>query len=105
MPIILARSALDAALKEKHRIGQVGIEPPEKKQLVGNRSKKNLSCLAFKKTVLIGYGKRDLHGRIAGNVMLALLDVYPYASGTHPKTLDAGRMTLGRYWRSRVSGF
>ncbi len=62
MPIILARSALDAALKEKHRIGQVGIEPPEKKQLVGNRSKKNLSRLAFKKTVLIGYGKRDSTG-------------------------------------------
>ncbi len=74
MPIVLARSVLDAALKEQHRIGQVGIDPPEKKQLVGNRSKKNLSRLAFKKTVLIGYDKRNRYGRIAGNVMLALPD-------------------------------
>ncbi|OYT89001.1 MAG: nuclease [Burkholderiales bacterium PBB6] len=60
---------LDSA-KVQYKIRLSGIDAPEKRQPFGNRSKENLSALAFGQQVVIEWGKTDRYGRIIGKVLV-----------------------------------
>jgi len=53
----------------KHKIRLGGIDAPEKKQLFGDKSTKNLSSLIAGKNVEVEYDKRDRYGRIVGKLI------------------------------------
>ena len=55
--------------KVKHKIRLGGIDAPEKKQLFGDKSTKNLSRLIAGKNVEVEYNKRDRYGRIVGKLI------------------------------------
>ncbi len=58
--------------QEKIRLG--GIDAPEKGMAFGNVSKQSLSDLAFGKTVVVEWHKKDKYGRLVGKVMVDGLD-------------------------------
>ncbi len=55
--------------KKKHKIRLGGIDAPEKKQVFGKKSGKNLSNLVAGKNVEVEYSKRDRYGRIIGKLI------------------------------------
>ena len=65
---------LDASLHQ-HRIRLTGIDAPEKAQPFGQRSKQNLSSLAFGKSVVAECPKHDRYGRQLCKVRVAGQDV------------------------------
>ena len=67
-------TVLDAD-KVQHKIRLAGIDAPEKKQALGNRSKESLSELVFDKTVAVETTKRDKYGRQIGKVLVDGRDV------------------------------
>lgn len=62
-------TVLDAK-KQQHKIRLAGIDAPEKKQPIGQRSKDNLAGMTFNKTVTIDWNKRDRYQRIVGKVLV-----------------------------------
>lgn len=81
--------------KKQERIRLRGIDAPERKQPFGQRSKQNLSDLAYGKPVTIHWTKRDRWKRIIGTVWVEPAD----CPGCGP-TLDTGRAQLaaGMAW-------
>lgn len=80
---------------QQHKIRLAGIDAPEKAQPFGQRSKENLSRLAFGKEVRVEWDKRDRYGRSVGKIWVQSPDC--------PRcglTLDAGRAQLaaGMAW-------
>src|SRR5262245_9242443 len=61
--------------KTQHKIRIAGIDAPEKGQPFGERSKRNLSALAFQKTVEARCHKKDRYGREVCTVYLAGRDL------------------------------
>ena len=55
--------------KTKHKIRLGGIDAPEKKQLFGDKSTKNLSRIIIGKNVEVEYDKLDRYGRIVGKLI------------------------------------
>ncbi len=55
--------------KTKHKIRLGGIDAPEKKQVFGKKSTKNLASLVAGKNVDVEYSKRDRYGRIIGKLI------------------------------------
>ncbi len=53
----------------KHKIRLGGIDAPEKKQVYGKKSTKNLASLIAGKSVEVEYNKRDRYGRIIGKLL------------------------------------
>lgn len=58
-----------------HKVRLQGIDAPEKSQPFGRRSKDHLSDLAFSRSVLVEYSKKDRYGRLVGRVMVQGVDV------------------------------
>jgi len=87
-------SVLDAN-REQHKIRVAGIDPPEKAQPFGQRSKESLSAMVFGKEVEVQWHKHDRYQGIVGKVT-----VQPSGCPTCPKTLDAGlaQLTVGLAW-------
>lgn len=85
------------ARHQQHKIRLMGIDAPEKAQPFGQKSKSNLSALAFNREVEIVGNKKDRYGRLIAKVMVAAPNCnHP----TCPKTHDAGLMqiTSGMAW-------
>jgi len=61
--------------KEAHRVRLAGIDAPEKKQPFGNRSKQNLSRLAYGKEAKADCPKRDRYGRAVCKVYVGGQDI------------------------------
>jgi endonuclease YncB( thermonuclease family) len=61
--------------KAQHKIRLHGIDAPEKGQAFGERSKQNLSGLAFHRDVTAQCHKRDRYGREVCKIMLGSTDV------------------------------
>jgi endonuclease YncB( thermonuclease family) len=61
--------------KHQHKIRIAGIDAPERKQPFGNRSKQNLSRLAYGKEAEADCPKRDRYGRQVCKVYVAGQDV------------------------------
>lgn len=59
----------------QHKIRLAGIDAPERSQDFANRSKENLSRLAFHKNVWVVGGKTDRYGRIVGVVRVDEADI------------------------------
>ncbi len=53
----------------KHKIRLGGIDAPEKKQVYGKKSTKNLANLIAGQNVDVEYNKRDRYGRIIGKLL------------------------------------
>ena len=53
----------------KHKIRLSGIDAPERKQLFGDKSTKNLFSLIAGQNVEVEYNKRDRYGRIVGKLI------------------------------------
>ncbi len=53
----------------KHKIRLGGIDAPEKKQVYGKKSTKNLASLVAGKNVEVEYSKRHRYGRIIGKLL------------------------------------
>ena len=87
-------TVLDANF-EQHKIRLQGIDAPERAQPFGQRSKENLSRLAFNKDVRVEWSKRDRYGRKIGKVW-----VQPVSCPTCAMTLDVGhqQITVGLAW-------
>lgn len=83
------------ATKQKHRIRINAIDAPEKGQAFGERSKKNLSRLAFQKNARLECHKTDQYGR-----KICKLWVQPSDCPRCGKTLDVGlaQITGGMAW-------
>ena len=85
------------AQHQQHKIRLMGIDAPEKAQPFGQKSKSNLSALAFNREVEIVGNKKDRYGRLIAKVMVADPNCnHPSC----PKTHDAGLMqiTSGMAW-------
>ena len=67
-------TVLDAD-KVQHKIRLDGINAPEKKQPIGNRSKESLSELTYDKTVDVETSTRNRYGRQIGKVLVNARDV------------------------------
>lgn len=48
-----------------------GIDAPEKKMPFGDAAKKSLSDMAFGRSVVVDFEKRDKYGRLVGKVLIA----------------------------------
>jgi len=81
--------------REQAKVRLAGIDAPEKAQPFGQRSKQNLSRLAFGKPVRVDWDKRDRYRRVVGKVW-----VQPASCPTCAMTLDAGhaQLTVGLAW-------
>ena len=81
--------------REQVKVRLAGIDAPERAQPFGQRSKENLSRLAFGKPVRVDWDKRDRYRRVLGKVW-----VQPVSCPTCPMTLDAGhaQITVGLAW-------
>jgi len=81
--------------RKSERIRLRGIDAPESKQPFGQRSKQNLSDLAYGKPALVDWQKRDRWKRIIGTVW-----VEPADCPGCGYTLDTGRAQLatGMAW-------
>jgi endonuclease YncB( thermonuclease family) len=66
-------TVLDAA-KTQHKIRLAGIDPPEKAQPFGQKSKEHLSDSVFGKQVQVEYTKTDKYGRTVGKVLVNGMD-------------------------------
>ncbi|RMH96313.1 thermonuclease family protein [Stutzerimonas nitrititolerans] len=87
--------------KRQERIRLRGIDAPERKQSFGERSRQNLSNLAYGKTATIHWTKRDHWKRIIGSVW-----VDPADCPGCGHTLDAGRAQLANgmaWWYERYA--
>ena len=62
-------TVLDAN-KQQHRIRLNWIDAPESKQAFGQKSKKYLDDMVYKKNVTIEYEKKDMYGRILGFIKI-----------------------------------
>lgn len=91
-------TVLDSA-KQQHRIRINGIDAPEKRQDFGERSRQNLSKLAFKKDARLERHKTDRYGRQVCKVW-----VQPSDCPTCGKTLDVGhaQVLAGLAWWYRA---
>jgi endonuclease YncB( thermonuclease family) len=67
-------TVLDGA-KRQHRIRIAGIDAPERGQADYEISRQHLAKLAFGKTVIVEWHKRDQYGRLVGKVDAGELDV------------------------------
>ncbi len=85
--------------KQQHRIRIAGIDAPEKAQPFGNRSKENLSRIAYNKEALADCPKTDRYGRQVCKVW-----VQPQDCPQCPKTLDVGyaQISAGLAWWYRA---
>src|SRR5262245_15182047 len=54
--------------KRQHKIRLEGIDAPESNQDFGSRAKQSLSDLVFGKTVTVTSRKKDIYGRVLGDV-------------------------------------
>lgn len=83
------------ASKKQERIRLRGIDAPERKQPFGQRSRQNLSDLAYGKSATIRWSKRDRWKRVIGAVW-----VEPSDCPGCGHTLDVGRAQLatGMAW-------
>ena len=70
---VTVRDTDDAKTRHKIRLG--GIDAPENRQAFGERSKQNLSLLAFDRTIDAHCHKRDRYGREVCKVMSGSIDV------------------------------
>jgi len=61
--------------QRQHKIRLAGIDAAEKKQPFGNRSKQNLSCLAYGKQARADCPERDRYGRQVCKVYVGGQDV------------------------------
>jgi endonuclease YncB( thermonuclease family) len=89
-------TVLDAR-NQQHRIRIAGIDAPENTQPFGQKSKANLSMMAFNRDVEIIGNKLDRYGRVVGKVMVADLTCnMPQC----PKSHDAGLLQIaaGMAW-------
>lgn len=59
----------------QHKVRLAGIDAPEKTQDFGNRSKRSLSELAYRRQVTVETTKADRYGRQVGKVIVAGQDV------------------------------
>jgi endonuclease YncB( thermonuclease family) len=66
-------TVLDTSNKQ-WKIRLMGIDAPEKKQAFGQKSKANLSDLAFDKQVAVEYSKKDKYGRTVGKIIVDGVD-------------------------------
>ena len=83
-------TVLDSS-RQMHKTRLTGIDAPEKAQPFGQRSKANLSAIAFNRVVEIDGNRRDRYGRILAKVMVA----DPNCNATScPKLHDAGLMQI-----------
>ena len=89
-------TVLDAT-NTQHKIRVAGIDAPEKKQAIGNRSKDNLAELVAGKNVSVEWTKRDRYQRIVGKIMGAKPSC---TAADCPKTVDAGlaQIRTGLAW-------
>lgn len=87
------------ASKQQHRIRITGIDAPEKGQAFGERSKQNLSAMAFQKDVRLECRKTDRFKRKVCKVW-----VQPADCLTCGKTLDVGhaQVIAGLAWWYRA---
>lgn len=67
-------NVLDSSSRQ-HRIRLSGIDAPEKDQAFGQRSKKSLSDMVYRKQVSVEWHKTDRYGRILGKVFVESADV------------------------------
>lgn len=67
-------TVLDEA-KTQHKIRLAGIDAPEKRQTLGQRSKQSLSDLVFGRQVTVETTKKDFRGRDIGKIILDGQDV------------------------------
>lgn len=67
-------TVLDSA-NQQHKIRLAGIDPPEKAQPFGQRSKQHLSDIAFNRQVTVEWNKLDRYGRTIGKVLVSGVDV------------------------------
>lgn len=65
---------LDSSNRQ-HKIRLAGIDPPERGQAFGQRSRQLLSELVFNKQVMVETEKLDRYGRTVGKVVVAERDV------------------------------
>jgi len=56
--------------KQQHKIRLLGIDAPEKNQNFGDRSKRSMSDLVYKKQVVVDVIKKDRYARSLGKVMI-----------------------------------
>jgi endonuclease YncB( thermonuclease family) len=91
-------TVLDAG-KQQHRIRINGIDAPEKRQPFGERSRQNLSNLAFQEDARLECHKTDRYGRKVCKVW-----VRPSDCPTCGKTLDVGhaQVLAGLAWWYRA---
>jgi endonuclease YncB( thermonuclease family) len=89
---------LDAS-KQQHRIRINGIDAPEKRQAFGERSKQNLSTMAFQKDASLECHKTDRYGR-----KVCKVSVQPADCPSCGKTLDIGhaQVIAGMAWWYRA---
>jgi len=80
---------------EKITVRLSGIDTPERKQAYGNRARKALSDMAFRRQADLICNAHDQYGRHVCKVMVA-----PLSATDGPKTLDTGLalLTVGMAW-------
>ena len=85
------------AQHQQYKIRLMGIDAPEKAQPFGQKSKSNLSALAFNRDVEIVGNKKDRYGRLIAKVMVADANCN---TPNCPKTIDANleQIKAGLAW-------
>ncbi len=85
---------LDGQLQQR-KVRVIGIDAPEKAQVLGDKSKADLAQLVFNKDVGIEWNKPDRYQRIVGKIK-----VQPPDCPTCAQTLDAGlaQVATGMAW-------
>ena len=63
------------AAQRQHRVRLSGIDAPERMQRFGGVSRRSLSELTYRKSVVVDYYKVDTYGRLVGRVLLDGRDI------------------------------